>query len=146
VGFGTEILFIVIPRTIETVNQELIGEARKERCSYIAGDFFDSVPEGADAYLLCGVIHDWDDDRAVAILRNCRRAMAKNGRVLLVDMVVPENDANSFTKLLDLNMLVMNGGREHTKSDFGALPAAVDYKHTRIIPTIAPQSIVEAIG
>jgi SAM-dependent methyltransferase len=135
-----------IPRTIETAHQELIGEARKGRCSYIAGDFFDSVPEGADAYLLCGVIHDWDDDRAVVILRNCRRAMAKNGRVLLVDMVVPENDTSSFSKLLDLNMLVMNGGRERTKSDFCALLAAAGYKHTRIIPTIAPQSIVEAIG
>jgi SAM-dependent methyltransferase len=135
-----------IPRTIEIVNQELISEARKRRCSYIAGDFFDSVPEGADAYLLCGVIHDWDDDRAVAILRNCRRAMAKNGRVLLVDMVVPENDASSFSKLLDLNMLVMNGGRERTKSDFCALLAAAGYKHTRIIPTMAPQSMIEAIG
>jgi SAM-dependent methyltransferase len=135
-----------IPRAIETVNQELISEARKRRCSYIVGDFFDSVPEGADAYLLCGVIHDWDDNRAVAILRNCRRAMAKNGRVLLVDMVAPENDASSFSKLLDLNMLVMNGGRERTKSDFCALLAAAGYKNTRIIPTMAPQSIVEAIG
>jgi SAM-dependent methyltransferase len=135
-----------MPRTIETVNQELIGEARKGRCSYIAGDFFDSVPEGADTYFLSGVIHDWDDDRAIAILRNCRRAMAKNGRVLLVDMVVPEDDASSFSKLLDLNMLVMNGGRERTKSDFCALLAAAGYKHTRIIPTMAPQSIVEAMG
>jgi len=135
-----------LPRTIERVHQELNGNTRVGSCSYIAGDFFDSVPDGADAYLLCGVLHDWDDDRAAAILRNCRRAMAKNGKVLLLDMIVPENDANGFSKLLDLNMLVMNGGRERTKAEFCALLDAADYKLTRIIPTMAPQSIIEAVS
>jgi SAM-dependent methyltransferase len=135
-----------MPRTIETVNQRRNGNSRGGRCSYIAGDFFDSVPEGADAYLLCGVIHDWDDDQAAAILRNCRRAMAENGRLLLVDMVVPENAASCFSKLLDLNMLVMNGGRERTKREFCALLDAADYKLTRIIPTMAPQSMIEAMA
>ena len=105
-----------MPTTIEAVNQKLNGNTRGGRCAYIAGDFFDSVPVGADAYLLSGVIHDWDDDQAVTILRNCRQAMAKTGRVLLVDMVVPDNGVNCFSKLLDLNMLVMNGGRERTSS------------------------------
>jgi hypothetical protein len=91
------------------------------------------------------VIHDWDDDHAVTILNNCRRAMAKNSRVLLVDMVVPENNTSSFSKLLDLNMLVMNGGRERTQAEFQALLNAADYKLTRIIPTMAPQSIIEAV-
>ena len=100
---------------------------------------------GADAYLLCGVIHDWDDDQATAILRNCRQAMAKTGRVLLVDMVVPENDTKCFSKLLDLNMLVMNGGRERTQAEFRSLLDAADYKLTRIIPTMAPQSVIEAV-
>jgi hypothetical protein len=135
-----------MPRTIETVNQKLNGNVRGGRGSYIAGDFFDSVPAGADAYLLCGVIHDWDDGQATAILRNCRRAMTKNGRVLLVDMVVPDNDAKCFSKLLDLNMLVMNGGRERTKAEFCALLDAADYKVTRIIPTMAPQSVIEAMA
>src|SRR5690242_16856003 len=76
------------------------------QCSYVAGDFFDAVPEGADAYLLCGVLHDWDDDRAVKILRNCRRAMEKSGRVLLLEILLPETDSMHFGKLLDLNMLV----------------------------------------
>jgi SAM-dependent methyltransferase len=134
-----------LPRTIERVHQELNGNTRVGSCSYIAGDFFDSVPDGADAYLLCGVLHDWDDDRAAAILRNCRRAMAKNGKVLLLDMIVPENGANGFSKLLDLNMLVMNGGRERTKAEFCVLLDAADYKLTRIIPTMAPQSIIEAV-
>ena len=85
-------------------------------------NFFTSVPQGADAYLLCGVIHDWGDRRAIRILKNCRRAMGEKGRVLLVDMVVPDTDAE-FRALLD--------------------PA--DYKLTRIIPTMAPQSLLEAV-
>jgi hypothetical protein len=91
------------------------------------------------------VINDWDDDRAVTILRNFRRAMAKNGRVLLADMVVPDDDATCFSKLLDLNMLVMTGGRERTKAEFCALRDAADYKLTRIVPTMAPQSVIEAV-
>jgi SAM-dependent methyltransferase len=135
-----------MPRTIETVNQELHANGRGGRCSYIAGDFFDSVPEGADAYLLCGVIHDWDDDRAATILRNCRRAMARNGRLLLVEMVVPDNDVDCFSKLLDLNMLVMTGGRERTEAEFCTLLHASGYKLTKIIPTMAPQCVIEAIA
>jgi hypothetical protein len=92
------------------------------------------------------VIHDWDDSRAVRILRNCCKAMTKNSRVLLVDMIVPDAPSASFSKLLDLNMLVMNGGRERTTAEFCALLDAADYKVTRIVPTIAPQSVIEAIA
>ena len=131
--------------TIEKAKQQLDNSAWNGRCSYVAGDFFNSVPQGADAYILCGVIHDWDDSRAITILRNCRQAMAENGRVLLVDMVVPDTNAMSFSKLLDLNMLAMTGGRERTKAEFRALLGAADYKLTRIIPTMAPQSVIEAV-
>ncbi len=131
-----------LPKTIEAANREL---SDNERCSYIAGDFFESVPEGADAYLLCGVLHDWDDDRAITVLRNCRRAaMKKNGRVVIVDMIVPDTNSASFSKLLDLNMMVMTGGRERTKAEFCVLLDAADYRLTRIIPTMAPQSVIEA--
>jgi hypothetical protein len=133
------------PSTIEAASQELGKDACCGRCSYVAGDFFTSVPEGADAYLLCGVIHDWDDDHAITILKNCRKAMTENSRVLLVDMIVPDAASASFSKLLDLNMLVMNGGRERTKAEFCALLNAADYKLTRIVPTLAPQNIIEAV-
>jgi len=134
-----------MPSTIETIHTKLNGNMREGPCSYIAGDFFDSVPEGADAYLLCGVIHDWDDERAITILRNCRRAMPKNGRVLLVDLVVPTNGTKCVSKLLDLNMLVMTGGQERTETEFRKLLAASGYKLTKIIPTMAPQRVIEAI-
>ena len=72
--------------------------------------------------------------------------MTKNSRVLLVDMIVPEAASASFSKLLDLNMLVMNGGRERTIAEFCALLNAADYKITKIVPTMAPQSMIEAIA
>jgi hypothetical protein len=75
----------------------------------------------------------------------CRRAMTRNGRLLLVEMVVPEPGANCFSKLLDLNMLVMTGGRERTKSEFCTLFNAAGYKLTRVVLTLAPQSVIEAI-
>jgi SAM-dependent methyltransferase len=131
--------------TIERAKQGLGNDARSRCCSYVIGDFFSSVPQGADAYLLCGVIHDWDDRRAIRILRNCRRAMARTGRLLIIDMVVPDTDAMSFSKLLDLNMLAMTGGRERTKAEFHALLDAAGYELTRIIPTVAPQSVLEAV-
>jgi SAM-dependent methyltransferase len=138
------ILFDLEP-AIEIAKQHLSSDECGGRCAAVAGDFFNSVPEGANAYILCGVIHDWNDDRSIRILKNCRTAMAKTARLLLVEMVVPEPGANCFSKLLDLNMLVMTGGRERTKAEFTALLDAAGYKLTRIVPTIAPQCVIEAI-
>jgi O-methyltransferase domain/Dimerisation domain len=132
--------------TIQGSQQQLGNIGRTRRCSYVSGDFFATLPQGAGAYLLCGVIHDWDDDRAVTILRNCRKATTKNGRLLLIDMIVPDAASASFSKLLDLNMLVMSGGRERTLGEFRTLLSAADYKLTRIVPTMAPQSVIEAIA
>ena len=116
-----------------------------ERCSRVTGNFFDSVPEGAEAYVLCGVVHDWSDEFAVMILRNCRKAMPKNGHVLIVEAIVPETNSPSFSKLLEINMMVMTAGRERMRSEFHTLIEAADLRVTRIIPTLAPQSIIEAI-
>jgi ubiquinone/menaquinone biosynthesis C-methylase UbiE len=131
--------------TIEGARQQLCNKAWGSRCSYVSGDFFTLVPQGATAYLLSGVIHDWDDDRAIRILKNCRRAMTRNSRLLLVEMVVPDNGVNCFSKLLDLNMLVMTGGRERTETEFRTVLDASGYKVTKIISTMAPQSVIEAV-
>jgi len=116
-----------------------------ETPSFVSGDFFVSVPPGADAHVLCGVIHDWDDDRAIKILRNCRQATATNGKVLLVETVVPEGNASCFSKLLDLNMLVMTEGRERTRGEFEGLLNAAGYRLTKVVPTLAPQSVIEGV-
>lgn len=112
--------------------------------SNISGDFFESVPTNVEAHLLCGVIHDWSDELAGIILGNCRKAMAINGRLLIVETIVPETNSASFSKLLDINMMVMTSGRERTNREFRSLLEAADFKVTRIIPTLAPQSIIEA--
>lgn len=114
-------------------------------CSYVAGDFFASVPQGRDLYFLCGVVHDWDDERAVTILRNCRAAVSTAGRLLLLETVVPENDSMHFSKILDLNMLAMSSGRERSQTEFRTLLAAAGFRMSRIVATLAPQSLIEAI-
>jgi O-methyltransferase domain len=121
------------------------ADNKEDRCSFIAGNFFVSVPENAEAYVLCGVLHDWSDELTGVILRNCRKVMAKNKRLLIVGTIVPGRNTASFSKLLDINMMVMTSGRGRTKSEFRALLDAADFKVTRIIPTMAPQSIMEAI-
>jgi hypothetical protein len=118
---------------------------KEDRCSFIAGNFFESVPERAEVYILCGVLHDWNDELAKVILRNCRKPMAKNGRLLIVETIVPETNSASFSKLLDINMMVMTSGRERTQSEFRDLLDGADLRVSRVIPTMAPQSIIEAI-
>jgi O-methyltransferase/methyltransferase family protein len=131
------------PAVIAAADGHLEAAPGADRRSLVPGNFLEAVPPGADAYLMSGVVHDWDDERAVRILANCRASMARTGRVLVVECVVPDGDENSFTKLLDLNMLVMNGGRERTKAEFQRLFAAAGLRMTRVIPTLSPLSIVE---
>jgi O-methyltransferase domain/Dimerisation domain len=142
---GVEGIVFDSSRTIERTKQRICSDRSPRQCSYVAGDFFEAVPEGADAYLLCGVVHDWNDEHAIRILRNCRRAMKASGRVLLLEMLLPETADKHFGKLLDLNMLVMTGGRERTRAEFSVLLDAAGYKVTRIIDTMAPQSLIEAV-
>ena len=113
------------------------------RLELVPGDFFQSVPAGADAYLMKYILHDWDDDLCVKILQNCRRAMAPKGRVLVVDTVIPPGNDPHWGKLLDINMLVGTGGRERTRSEFVQLFARAGLKLKRVIPTACPLSIME---
>ncbi|HZI93877.1 MAG TPA: methyltransferase [Patescibacteria group bacterium] len=122
------------------------GSAVKERIKMMPGDFFISVPEGADAYIMKYILHDWDDDACVTILKHCRQSMAIGGRVLVVDTVIPPGNRRHWGKLLDINMLVATGGRERTKEEFGAIFQAAGLKIRRIHPTACPLSIVEGVS
>jgi len=115
-----------------------------ERCSHETGDFFEAVPKGGDAYLMKRVLHDWTDEQCAKILANCCAAMNKKGRVLVVDHVIPAGNRPDRGKLLDIQMLII-GGRERTKEEFGALFKKAGLKLTRVIPTKCPLSIVEAV-
>ena len=113
-----------------------------DRCEIVGGDFFDSVPAGGDAYLLSGVIHDWNDESAVKILKNCRRAIPSNGTLLLVETVlIPSSDP--ARALMDLLMMVLTGGRERTESEFRSLLQETGFSLTRVIPSPGA-SIIEA--
>jgi hypothetical protein len=116
------------------------------RCEIVSGDFFTSVPDGADAYIMKHIIHDWDDERAAQILRTCHRAMPSGARLLLVDVVIPTGNGLPYGKLLDLEMLVMTPrGRERTREEFRDLLKQSGFRLTRVTPTSTYLSVVEAI-
>src|SRR5205823_2250978 len=114
------------------------------RLSVETVDFFEAVPAGGDAYLLSHVIHDWNEDQCLAILRNCRRAMTPRSRLLIVEMVLPAGNVPHPGKLLDIAMLVMPGGQERTEDEYGALLGKAGFRVTRVIPTQSAVSVVEA--
>jgi hypothetical protein len=117
----------------------------KDRLRTEHGDFFKAVPAGGDAYVMKHIIHDWDDDRAITILKNIRTAMGdKNGRVILLESVLPGPNEPHFGKILDLEMLVMPGGRERTAEEFRALFARAGFEMTRVVPTASALSVIEA--
>jgi O-methyltransferase domain/Dimerisation domain len=121
----------------------------EDRCEVVEGDFFDAVPAGADAYIMKSVIHDWDDDRCVTILSNCRQAMKADGTVLIVEPVVPETVKPSFALLgvmmSDLNMLVNTGGKERTEQEFASLLRAADLEPVGVnrVPKPSTLSVIE---
>ena len=120
-----------------------------ERCKRVGGDFFRSVPPGGDAYIMKNIIHDWDDEKCVTILRNVKTALdgQPRGKVLLLEFVLtPGGDPGDLQlgKWADIEMLVLPGGRERTEEEFRSLFARSGFRLTRIIPTKSPQSVIEA--
>lgn len=113
-----------------------------DRLEVIAGDFFEGVPAGADGYLLSGVLHDWNDESAVRILRNVRRAMRPDGRLLVLDTVLtPSSDPAGA--MMDLAMMVLTGGRERTESEFRSLLGDAGFSLVSVSPTMGA-SILES--
>jgi hypothetical protein len=116
-----------------------------DRCTIVAGDFFVSIPAGGDVYVLKRILHDWDDDTCVGMLRRCREAMGASGRVLVVDAVVPPGNDPHPSKVSDLLMLVVLPGRERTAVEFRSLFEDAGLALTRIVPTPTMLSIVEGV-
>jgi len=116
----------------------------KDRVRVEHGDFFQSVPAGGDLYVMKHIIHDWDDERAARILSRIKEAMAAGGRVVLLESVIPAGSAPDFGKIIDLEMMVMPGGRERTEAEFRALFERAGFALTRIVPTRSPLSVIEA--
>jgi hypothetical protein len=110
------------------------------------GDFFKELPTGADAIILKHILHDWDDDSATRILQTCHRALGQQGKVLIVDPVLPPGSTPHYGKLLDLEMLVLTPrGRERTKIEYTELLRGAGFRLSRVVATKGPLSIVEAV-
>jgi len=135
------------PETAERATQRIAEAGLADRCDAVGGDFFTDVPAGRDAYLIKHVIHDWDDERAVAILENCHRAMKAEGRLLLIEGVYPPRIDQSLESrgaaANDVNMLVCTGGRQRSEAEFRSLFAAAGFRLSTIVPTPAGVSVIE---
>jgi orsellinic acid C2-O-methyltransferase len=136
------------PPVVERARQQIATAGLSERCGTAGGDFFESVPEGGDAYLMKHVIHDWDDARASRILRNCRRTMSPQSNLLLVEGVYPKRIDQSLVGRSaasnDVNMLVCTGGRQRSEAEFRALFESTGFKLTRIVPTMTMACVIAA--
>jgi hypothetical protein len=118
----------------------------RDRLSVFAGDFFESIPPEGDIYVMKQVLHDWDDPHASAILKNCRRVMKTGAKLLVAELIIPEAGPGALLgSLLDLHMLVIHGGRERTRQEFAHILRASGYELNRVVATLTPISIVEAL-
>jgi hypothetical protein len=133
-----------LPRVVERARSAIEGGSVADRCRIVGGTFLEAVPEGADAYLLRHVIHDWRDQDAAAILRNCGKAMKTGGKILVVEIVVPAGNDPSFAKWMDL-MMVTYGGKERSEKQYRELFAQAGLQLTRVVPTRAGISVVEGV-
>lgn len=133
-----------LPHVIEAAKEEIDREGLAGRCKLVGGDFFKQVPDGADIHVLKQIIHDWDDERAALILRNCHQALRPNGRILLLEMLLPADNSPSPVQFIDLNMLVLLGGRERSDAEYSKLLWQAGFKSPRFISTGSPFSIIEA--
>jgi hypothetical protein len=132
-----------LPHVIESAKQTTTVD---DRCEYATGDFFARVPAGGDAYMMKHIIHDWDDERAITILKNIKDAMNPGGRVLVVESVIADGNGQDFGKLLDIEMLVSPGGKERTAAEYDDLFRRAGLRLTRIVPTKSPYSVIEAVA
>ncbi|WP_367872540.1 methyltransferase [Luteolibacter sp. Populi] len=134
-----------MPHVVADAPALLKDRGVEERVSIEGGNFFESVPGGGDAYVLSHVIHDWTESQCLTILGHCRQSMKADGRLLLVEMVLPPGDAPHPGKILDMVMLIMPGGQERTEDEYRALLTKAGFRLTRVIPTESAASVIEAV-
>jgi C-methyltransferase len=133
-----------LPHVVAGAGAFLRARGVEARVRVEGGSFLETAPEGADAVIMKHILHDWNDEDAIRILRNCRRVLPECGRLLVVEAIVPPPGARGFAKLLDLEMLVVSPrGRERTEREFAELFAKGGFRLTRVVPTMSPAAIVE---
>ncbi|MCI0667457.1 MAG: hypothetical protein L0Y38_10165 [Methylococcaceae bacterium] len=135
-----------LPHVAADARTSIARAGLADRCAIAGGDFFHSVPSGGDAYILRWIIHDWDHDRALAILGNCRSAMHAAARLLLVETVLPVGEEFHPGKVMDFSMLMFLGGQERTEAEYTALLEQAGFRIDRIVPTASSFSVIEAVA
>jgi hypothetical protein len=133
------------PHVVSDAPALLAARGVSERVTIEAGDFFERVPAGGDAYLLSHIIHDWNEDQCLTILGHCRRAIKPDGRLLIVETVLPTGDTPHQGKVQDMVMLVVPGGQERTEAEYVVLLGKAGFRLSRVVPTDSIVSVVEAV-
>ena len=134
------------PSVIEGARSLIAAGEVSDRCELVVGNFFEFVPTSGDAYILKNIILDWDDEKAIAILKHCHTAMSENSKLLIVEQVIPPGNQPFLGKFLDLNMLIMcPGGCERTEAEYRSLLQKSGFELVKIVPTHSPVSIIEAV-
>lgn len=133
-----------LPHVVQDAPALIQARGLADRITIETGSFFERVPKGGDAYALSHVIHDWNEDQCLTILENCRREMRRDSRMLIVEMVLPENGETHRGKMLDMMMLVGPGGQERTQQEYGSLLSEAGLRLNRAVPTESAVSVVEA--
>jgi SAM-dependent methyltransferase len=134
-----------LPQIAEGATEALNAAGLGHRVQCIGGDFFEAVPEGGDLYLLSLILHDWGDDNAERVLRSCRKAMTSDARLLISEIVLPNDNVAHSGFVMDLKMLVHTSGRERTLDEYNALLERTGFKLLACKPTVADSSIIEAM-
>jgi hypothetical protein len=132
-----------LPGVAQRARANIAAAGLAERCRVETGNFFEAVPSGANACLMRHIIHDWDDNQSTTILKNCRKALGKGGKLLVVEGVVPPGNEPSVSKFFDLAMMVLPGGMERTVEEYRRLYEAAGFRLTRIVPTRTWVSVIE---
>lgn len=134
-----------LPHVVDRAAAHLRAAGVADRCRLVGGNFFESVPAGADAYLMRHIIHDWNDEQSLTILRHCHRVMQSGHKLLLVESVIPPGNGPFHTKFLDLTMMLIPGGKERTEEEYRRLYEQAGFKLSRIMPTASEISVIEGV-
>ncbi|HXQ24813.1 MAG TPA: methyltransferase [Candidatus Acidoferrales bacterium] len=134
-----------LPHVVEGATPRIESLGLASRCEVVGGDFFEAVPQ-ADSYVMKSIIHDWDDARAITILKNCAKAMrGPNGKVILIEYVIVPGNEPDVAKWIDLEMLAMAGGRERTEAEYADLFAKAGLRLARVVRSSSPFCAIEAV-
>lgn len=134
-----------LPGVIDRTRANVEQAGMSDRIELIPGNFFESIPAGADAYLMRHIIHDWNDEQCGTILGNVRQVIGPDGKLLIAESVIPDGDEPFFGKLLDLTMLLLPGGQERTEEEYRHLLQTNGFDLTQVVPTASEVSFIEGI-